>query len=66
MTLDTIELSSPSVLDAALPTIDYEHVQDPEDAHRLIRQAREQAPIALGPHGPEVLTYELGANRLAR
>ena len=58
MTLDTIELSSPSVVDAALPTIDYEHVQDPEDAHRLIRQAREQAPIALGPHGPEVLTYE--------
>ena len=59
MTLDTIELSSPNVLDAALPTIDYEHVQDPADAHRLIRQARERAPIALGPHGPEVLTYEL-------
>ena len=33
--------------------------QNPDDAHRLIRQARQQAPIALGPHGPEVLTYDL-------
>ena len=59
MTLEITEHCSPNILDAALPTVDYEHVQDPEDAHRLIRQAREQAPIALGPHGPEVLTYDL-------
>jgi cytochrome P450 len=55
MTVDTI----PTVFDAVLPPIAYEHAQDPEEAHRLIRQARLQGPIALGPHGPEVLSYEL-------
>jgi cytochrome P450 len=49
----------PSVFDAGLPTIDYEHAQHPDEAHDTIRRAREQAPIAIGPHGPEVLTYEL-------
>jgi cytochrome P450 len=49
----------PSVFDAGLPTIDYEHAQHPDEAHAIIRHAREQAPIALGPHGPELLTYEL-------
>ena len=42
-----------------LPPIAYEHAANPEEAHRLIRQARLQGPIALGPHGPEVLSYEL-------
>jgi cytochrome P450 len=51
--------SCPSVFDAGLPTIDYEHAQSPDEAHEIVREARRQAPIALGPHGPEVLTYEL-------
>ncbi|MET0758554.1 MAG: cytochrome P450 [Mycobacterium sp.] len=59
MTVEAIAQRSPSALEAALPAIDYERFQNPDDAHLLIRQAREQAPIALGPHGPEVLTYEL-------
>ena len=59
MTVETIRTNSPTVCDAGLPTIAYEHAQNPEDAHRLIRQARLQGPIALGPHGPEVLSYEL-------
>jgi cytochrome P450 len=42
-----------------LPRIAYEHAQTPEEAHRFIRHAREQGPIAMGPHGPEVLAYEL-------
>jgi len=42
-----------------LPTIAYEHAQNPAEAHELIRQARLQGPIALGPHGPEVLSYDL-------
>jgi cytochrome P450 len=49
----------PSVFDADLPEIDYEHCQSPNEAHKIIRQARQQAPIAIGPHGPELLTYEL-------
>lgn len=51
--------SCPSVFDAGLPLIDYEHAQNPDEAHAIIRKARQQAPIALGPHGPELLTYEL-------
>ena len=42
-----------------LPTIAYEHAQSPDEVHELIRQAREQGPIAMGPHGPEVLSYDL-------
>jgi cytochrome P450 len=48
-----------SVFDAGLPTINYEHCQGPDEAHEIIRWARSQAPIAIGPHGPELLTYEL-------
>ena len=31
-------------LGTELPTIAYEHAQSPDEAHRLIRQARQQAP----------------------
>jgi cytochrome P450 len=59
MTIAIDRSHCPSVFDAGLPTIDYEHVQHPDEAHAIIRHARERAPIALGPHGPELLTYEL-------
>jgi cytochrome P450 len=49
-------MTTDTVRDTDLPTIEYEHAQSPEEAHELIRQARVQGPIALGPHGPEVLT----------
>lgn len=42
-----------------LPTIAYDHAAGPDEAHALIRQARRQGPVAMGPHGPEVLSYEL-------
>ena len=59
MTVDAIGTTKPTVFDAGLPSIAYEHADSPEEAHRLIRRARHQGPIALGPHGPEVLSYEL-------
>ncbi|MDT5201943.1 MAG: hypothetical protein QOE52_573 [Mycobacterium sp.] len=59
MTVDAIGTHIPTVIDAELPPIEYEHAANPEEAHQLIRQARLQGPIALGPHGPEVLSYEL-------
>ena len=59
MTIDTARSTCPSVFDAELPSLTYDDTPNPEDAHRRIRQAREQAPIALGPHGPELLTYDL-------
>jgi cytochrome P450 len=55
----TIDAHIPSVFDAAVPTIDYEDAGNPDEAHRIIRQARQRSPIALGPFGPEVLTYDL-------
>jgi cytochrome P450 len=59
MTVHIVGTNSPTVVDAGLPAIAYEHAHDSDEAHRLIRQARVQGPIALGPHGPEVLSYEL-------
>ncbi|AFM17899.1 cytochrome P450 [Mycolicibacterium chubuense NBB4] len=56
---DRPHLSTRTVFDADLPTIAYEHAQSPDEAHRLIGAARDEADIALGPHGPEVLGYEL-------
>jgi cytochrome P450 len=49
----------PNVFDSALPVLDYGAATDPDLAHRVIREARTQAPIGLGPYGPEVLDYEL-------
>jgi cytochrome P450 len=51
--------SCPSVFDAGLPTINYEHAQHPDEAHAIISRARAKAPIAIGPYGPELLTYDL-------
>ena len=59
MTIELDRPHSPSVFEAGLPSVDYEQTQDPEEAHAILRHAREQAPIALGSHGPELLTYEL-------
>jgi cytochrome P450 len=59
MTVDTISTNVPSVFDAELPTVAYEHAHSPEEAHELIREARQRGPIAMGPHGPEVLAYDL-------
>lgn len=61
MTVDTAPTTrpSPDVFEAGLPALAYDHLCDPVEAHRIIAQARGQAPIAIGPHGPEVLSYEL-------
>lgn len=42
-----------------LPVIDYDRVEDPELAHTMFREARQRSSIATGPHGPELLTYQL-------
>ena len=55
MTIDTVR---PSVFDAGLPVVAYLDAQ-PDQAHEIIGQARQQAPIALGPYGPEILAYDL-------
>ncbi len=49
----------PTVSEAGLPPIAYDHLDDPDAAHRAIADACRQGPVAMGPHGPELLTYEL-------
>jgi cytochrome P450 len=59
MTVDMPTRLCPNVFEAGLPILAYEQVNDPEEAHRLVAQARKRAPIAVGTHGPEILSYEL-------
>ena len=59
MTVEIERVLSPSVFDAGLPSISYLDAGGPAEAYKIISQVRRRAPIALGPHGPEVLTYEL-------
>jgi cytochrome P450 len=42
-----------------LPTLAFEQAHSAHEAHELIAEARQRGPIALGPHGPEILSYEL-------
>src|SRR3954467_3827590 len=55
----TIDMPSPNVFDVAWPAFAYQDAPDPDEAHDIIRQAQQQAPIALGPYGPEALSYDL-------
>lgn len=57
--MTTLTSGCPSVFEAGLPVIAYDHLTDPDEAHRILAEARGQAPIAVGPHGPEALSYEL-------
>ncbi|OBK16409.1 cytochrome P450 [Mycobacterium asiaticum] len=52
-------LDCPTVFTAELPHIAYNHLTDPAAAHSVLGAARSRSPIALGPYGPEVLSYEL-------
>lgn len=55
----TIDTAKPSVFDAGLPTLDYDFTATPQQIYPQFRAAQQVAPIALGPVGPEVLSYEL-------
>ena len=57
MTIDAV--LAPSVFDAGPPTFCYDHLTDPDDALRVIADTRRRSPIAIGPYGPEVLSYDL-------
>jgi cytochrome P450 len=59
MTTTVDRSNCPTVFEAGLPTINYAEAEHPDEAHAIISQAREKAPIAIGPYGPELLTYDL-------
>jgi cytochrome P450 len=55
----TVGTAPARVFDAGLPTLAYDATETPAEVYPRIRDAQGLAPIALGPHGPEVLSYHL-------
>jgi cytochrome P450 len=55
----TVDTAMPSVFDAGLPTLSYDVTETPREVYPRIREAQLLAPMAIGPLGPEVLSYEL-------
>ncbi len=49
----------PQVFDADLPRLDYSVDETPAEVYPRFQAAQRQAPIAIGPIGPEVLSYHL-------
>ena len=56
MTVGTVPAS---VFDADLPTLAYGAEETPAQVYPRLQAAQRQAPVALGPFGPEVLSYHL-------
>ncbi|WP_068275386.1 cytochrome P450 [Aldersonia kunmingensis] len=55
----TIDTAKPSVFDAGLPTLQYDITDTPQQIYPQFRAAQREAPVALGPIGPEVIAYDL-------
>jgi cytochrome P450 len=48
-----------NVFDAGLPTLSYGTEESPVEVYPRFQAGQRQAPIAIGPLGPEVLSYDL-------
>ncbi len=55
----TVGSAPASVFDADLPTLAYDDADTPAEVYPRLQAAQRQAPIAMGPHGPEVLSCQL-------
>ncbi|ORB31605.1 cytochrome P450 [Mycolicibacterium parafortuitum] len=55
----TISTTVQNVFDAGLPTLTYDLAATPADVWPSLQDAQRAAPIAIGPLGPEVLSYEM-------
>lgn len=55
----SVAVPAPSIFDAGLPTLSYDVTDTPQQIYPQFRAAQQTAPIALGPIGPEVLSYDL-------
>ncbi|CDO89138.1 cytochrome [Mycobacterium triplex] len=60
----TTATNAPSIFEAGLPALEYDVTESPHAVWDRIRTAQERAPIAIGPLGPEVLSYDLCRNIL--
>jgi cytochrome P450 len=56
--------AAPSVFEAGLPTFNYGLTATPHDILDDVRKAQSCAPIAIGPLGPEILSYNLARDML--
>lgn len=56
--------TTPSVFHSDLPSLDYGLTATPHDILDDVRSAQSRAPIALGPLGPEILSYEMARDML--
>ncbi|MCX2930145.1 cytochrome P450 [Mycobacterium sp. CVI_P3] len=56
--------AAPNVFDAGLPTIRYGLDAAPSDIFDDLRIAQSRSPIAIGPLGPEILSYDLARDML--
>jgi cytochrome P450 len=63
-TVSVASVTCPTVFEADLATVSYEDAPTPAVAHTSLAQARDQFPIAMGAHGPEILGYELAHTAL--
>lgn len=59
-----VDAAVPNVFEAGLPTVDYDLTATPAEALGVFRAAQSQAPIAIGPVGPEILSYNLARDML--
>ena len=55
----TVGTAPASIFDADLPTLAYDPDETPAEVYPRLQTAQRQAPVALGPYGPEVLSYHL-------
>ena len=55
----TVGTAPPSVFDADLPTLSYSVDETPAAGLSPLPGSARQAPVAIGPLGPEVLSYNL-------
>jgi cytochrome P450 len=62
--MSVASITCPTVFEADLPTVSYEDAPTPAAAHASLKQARDQFPIGMGAHGPEILSYELAHTAL--
>src|ERR1700733_10483362 len=60
----TATTGAPSIFEAGLPALEYDVTESPHAVCERIRVAQRRAPIAIGPLGPEVLSYDLARNIL--
>lgn len=56
--------ATPNVFEAGLPAFTYGLDATPHDVLDDLRRTQSQSPIAIGPLGPEILSYELAREML--